>query len=86
MSLLNFIVEPSLSPGQVRSYGILLSVDEYPLLHRALPFGPRRLHKTQEDCRDNVRCSPGECCDCSVWVVQHVCLVSRSRGVAGLLQ
>ena len=86
MSLLNLAVEASLSPGLARSHGILLSVEECPLLHRALPFGPNRLHKTQEGCQDNAQCSPGERCDCSVWVVQLVCLVSRNRGVAGLLQ
>ena len=86
MSLINPTVEASLSPGLVRAYGILFPAEEYPLLHRALPFGPNRLHKTQEGCQDNAQCSPGERCDCSVWVVQLVCLVLRNRGVAGLLQ
>lgn len=86
MSLINPTVEASLSPGLVRAYGILFPAEEYPLLHRALPFGPKCLHKPQEGCQDNVQCSPGERCDCFVWVVQFVYLVSRSRGVAGLLQ
>jgi hypothetical protein len=40
----------------------------------------------QEDCQGNGQCSPGERCDCSVWAVQLVCLVSLSHDVAGLLQ
>lgn len=58
----------------------------YPIPHRALPYGPAGLHKIREDCQGNDQCSPGECCDCSVWVVQLVCLVSLSHDVADLLQ
>jgi len=58
----------------------------YPLPRRSLPCGPARLHKMQGDCQGNGQCSPGERCDCSVWVVKLVCLVSLSHDVAGPLQ
>lgn len=86
MSLIDFTVACSLGTGLIKSLERPFPLDSYCLPHHALPLGPDRHRSLLVGCQDNVRCSHGESHDCSVWVVQPLCLVSRSHGVAGLLQ
>ena len=85
MSSLDLAVASSLGTGLIKSHGMSLPMVRYCPPRPALPFGSDRRRKMPEDCQGNVRCSHVESHDCSVWVVQRLCLVSRSRGVAGLL-
>jgi hypothetical protein len=84
-SSLGFAVASSLGTGLIKSLEKPLPLDRYCFLHHALPFCPDRRLKIPEDCQGKVRCSHGESHDCSVWVVQRLCLVSQSHGVADLL-